>query len=153
MTVHFASAARVLAAMLLAAGFAVTATNAQAAPAPADYDRQTATRGTPPSGDDCRPGFFSPYARTCYEWSGDDQWVRDDTDNGWRAVARAQTSYGKVRDCIAPVPGQGWGECTFDHDEDFCVRFLLYELRTSDGEERNPTVYSPWYRISNGLPC
>lgn len=153
MTVHFATAARVLAGMLLAAGFAVTATNAQAAPAPADYDRQTAVPGEPPFRDNCDPALFVDFARTCFEWSGDDQWVIDLTDNGWRAVARAQTSYGKVRDCIAPVPGQGWGECMFDHDEDFCVRFMFYELRTSDGAERNPSPYSEWYRISNGLRC
>lgn len=154
MTVHFATAARVLAAMLLlAAGFAVTATNAQAAPAPADYDRQTAVRGTPPSRSDCDPLVVSSYARTCYQWWGDDQWVHDDSNNGWRAVARAQTDYGKVRDCIAPSYGQGWGECTFDHLEDHCVRFALYQLRTSDNEESPATPWSPWFRISNGLPC
>lgn len=153
MTVQFAGAARILAVMLLTAGFAVAASNAQAAPALADYDRQTAVPGTPPSGSNCRPGFFTFYGRTCYEWSGDDQWVRDESDNGYRTVARAETTYGKVRDCIAPVVGQGWGECKFDHDEDFCVRFQLYELRTSDGHERNATVPSDWYRISDGLPC
>lgn len=151
MTVHFAGAARVLAAMLLTAGFAVAATNAQAAPA--DYDRQTATPGEPPSDGACSPRLVSTFGFTCYEWSGDDQWVLDRTNNGWRTVARAQTNYGKVRDCIAPVISQGWGECNFDHDEDFCVRFQMYELRTSDGAERNPTVFSDWYRISDGQPC
>ena len=151
MTVHFATAARVLAAILLAAGFAVTATNAQAAPA--DYDRQTATRGTPPSGGNCSPGFISTFGATCYEWSGDDQWVLDDSNNGWRAVGRAQTNYGKVRDCIAPVPGQGWGECKFDHREEACVRFGMYELQTSTSAERGWTGYSAWFHVSTGRPC
>ncbi|TWD79792.1 hypothetical protein FB561_0858 [Kribbella amoyensis] len=107
------------------------------------------TLASPPAA--CRPYVESAYAQSCYEYDGDDQWIRDLNANGWQAVVHVQTNYGKNRYCGALPAAQGWGECTYDHREDGCVRFRFYELK--DGVTRNWTVFSPYFHASTGTRC
>lgn len=107
------------------------------------------TLAAPPAA--CRPTVESAYAVSCYEYDGDDQWIRDLNANGWQAVVHVQTNYGKNRYCGALPAAQGWGECTYDHREEGCVRFRFYELK--DGVTRNWTVFSPYFHASNGTRC
>lgn len=123
--------------------------NAPVAATPLAKTKTMTLLASPPA--DCRPYVQSSYAISCYEYDGDDQWIRDLDANGWQAVVHVQTNYGKNRYCGALPAAQGWGECTYDHREDGCVRFRFYELK--DGVTRNWTVFSPYYHASNGTLC
>jgi hypothetical protein len=137
------------AAVLVVAG--ATTTTAAAAPAPADTAVRTdaTVLAAPPAG--CNPWLTTSWGQTCYEYEGDDQWVRDLNANGWAAVVHVQTNYGKNRYCVSLPAAQGWGECTFDHRETGCVRFRMYEER--NGVTRNPTGWTLWHSIATGGFC
>jgi len=116
------------------------ATTAAAAPA--------AVQATPPNG--CL-SFSTVFGQTCYEWEGDDQWVRDLDPNGWTTVVEIRTNYGKFRDCAAPAAADGWKECKFDHEEKKCVSFRLIEKRgTALGRQ---TAWTLFYSTTSGKEC
>lgn len=96
-------------------------------------------------------GIATAWAATCYQWSGDDQWVIDGDPNGWTAVAYVETNYNKVRECVAPSAADGWKECTYDHREGTCVRFFLYEKKGT--QLGRVSAWSPWYSTSTGNRC
>ncbi|TDD63083.1 hypothetical protein E1263_01895 [Kribbella antibiotica] len=98
----------------------------------------------------CR--FFGTYwGETCFQWVGDNQWVRDLQENGWATVVHVQTNYGKDNYCQSLPAAQGWDYCDFDHKEGKCVRFRFYELK--NGTTRNFTVWSNWYGTEYGSLC
>ena len=92
------------------------------------------------------------HGETCFEWSGDDQWVVDRDTNGKRAGVHVQTDYGKDRYCETngDYPAGSWRECKYDHDEERCVRFRMYEKNGDDGERHNWSTWSGWYSIRTG---
>jgi hypothetical protein len=106
--------------------------------------------GPAPDYDTCRYKS-SNLGGTCFQWVGDDQWVFDGWTNGWATVVHVNTNYGKDRYCQALPSAQGWAKCNYDHREDKCVRFRMYELK--DGTTRNWTDWSPWYGADYGWPC
>ncbi|GAA1696977.1 hypothetical protein GCM10009745_48940 [Kribbella yunnanensis] len=129
------AAAVVTFALVTLGGAAVTATPAAAAI-------------SPPSG--CRY-FMTSFGQTCYEWEGDDQWVRDLDPNGWTTIVEVETNYGKFRECAAPAAADGWRECGYDHEEKKCVRFRLVE-RTGVSTNR-VSNWSLFYSTSTGNEC
>ncbi|MGC4936603.1 hypothetical protein [Kribbella sp. DT2] len=127
-------------AVLLVAG---TATTATAAP--------VATLGDAPPGVRCSFFWNTSFADTCFESDGDDQWIRDLVANGWAAVVHVQLNYLKDRTCKAMPAAEGWGVCKFDHVEDKCVRFQLYEQK---GDAiRNRTHWSRWFHVNGTGYC
>jgi hypothetical protein len=129
-------------AATLAAVALVTLGGATATAAPA------AAETWPPF--DCL-NFSTVFGDTCYEWAGDDQWVRDTDANGWTTIAEVETNYGKYRECAAPAAKDGWKECKFDHEEKKCVRFRMVERKGSaTGRVSNWTL---WYSTSSGKEC
>jgi hypothetical protein len=91
------------------------------------------------------------FGQTCFEWSGDDQWVRDLDENSWTTVAQVRTDYGKFRECVAPRADDGWKECKFDHREDTCVSFRLIERQgTLVSRQSSWTLF---YSTTNGKEC
>ncbi|NEA34525.1 hypothetical protein [Streptomyces sp. SID13031] len=116
------------------------ATTATAAP--------TAVQAAPPFA--CL-NFYAGWGETCYEWDGDDQWVRDLDANGYTAVVEVRTNYGKFRECAAPTAAEGWKECKYDHEEKKCVSFRMTEHKgTTPGRHTNWTL---WYSTSTGKEC
>jgi hypothetical protein len=110
-----------------------------------------AHEGGPPAA--CR-GFFSDFGETCFEWSGDDQWVYRAVSGSWNPRVQIETNYGKTRWCANTHGADTWHECTFDHDEDGCVRFRMFEQLGNDNTQtRRWTVWSPWVSISTGATC
>ncbi|MFC0626510.1 hypothetical protein [Kribbella deserti] len=91
------------------------------------------------------------YGETCFQANGDEQWIRDLDPNGWQAWVHVQTNYGKNRYCGALPAADGWGKCSYDHDETKCVRFRMYEEKA--GEERNFTSWTAWHKVSTGALC
>lgn len=136
---------RISRALLALAGTCVLAftgatTTASAAPA--------AVQASPPGG--CLT-FANSWGATCYEWAGDDQWVRDLDPNGYTTVVEVRTDYGKFRDCSAPAAADGWKECAFDHREGACVSFRMYEHKGSI--LGRSTAWTLWYSTTNGTEC
>ena len=106
--------------------------------------------GQPPNG--CRY-YESPFGASCFEWDGDDQWVQDSEPNDWSARAQIQTSYGKVRWCANTHHAVSWHECEFDHSENTCVRWRMYEQHGTGGPTRNWTPWTRWHSTSTGDLC
>jgi hypothetical protein len=107
--------------------------------------------GTPPAA--C-VYYESSFGASCFEWEGDDQWVADLASNGWSARAQIETNYGKTRWCANTHTAPSWHECTFDHDEDGCVRWRMYEQDGGDtGPTRNWTNWTAWHSIRTGDAC
>jgi hypothetical protein len=141
-------AASLIASMLVLAisGVAITVPTAQA------HEGEEA--------DDCVGYLWTDpfYGETCFEVDGDDQWVYDGDQNGWRVGVNIATDYGKIRHC-ENTHGEGtWHECTFNHDEDGCVSYQLYERDADeqnggDGEPDYHSPWSPWISIRTGAPC
>jgi hypothetical protein len=95
--------------------------------------------------------FITTYGETCYEWDGDDQWVRDRDANGWTTIVEIQTNYDKYRECVAPAAADGWRECGFDHKENKCVRFRMVERK---GVLTNRvSTWTLFYSTSTGTEC
>lgn len=140
---------RILLATLAGAALLVTGSASTAAAAPAPDNTAVAVLAAPPSG--CSPTVTTPWGQTCFEYEGDDQWIRDLDANGWQAVVHVQTNYAKNRYCGALPAADGWGECAYDHRENSCVRFRMYELK--DGVTRNLTGFTLWHRVSDGGFC
>lgn len=91
------------------------------------------------------------YGETCFQAEGDEQWIRDLDANGWQAWVHVQTNYDKNRYCGALPAADGWGVCSYDHDETKCVRFRMYEEK--GGVERNFTTWTAWHKVSTGGLC
>lgn len=102
--------------------------------------------------DDCVL-FTTSYGATCFEWNGDDQWVYDGASNGLRVGVLIETDYGKTRICENAHGAGTWHECKFDHREERCVRFAMYQRDGANGEPRDVTNYSPWVSIRTGRAC
>jgi hypothetical protein len=90
---------------------------------------------------------------SCFEWDGDDQWVQDSKSNDGSARAQIQTNYGKVRWCANTHQAVSWYECTFDHSENTCVRWRMYEQHGTGGPSRNWTPWTRWHSTSTGDLC
>jgi hypothetical protein len=108
---------------------------------------QPAQQADPPSPENCwRFEAGDPiWGISCFQVNGDDQWVKDDEANGWAVGAQIQTNYGKTRWCANRNTAGSWVECKFDHRENTCVRFRLYEQDGgADGPTRNWTAWTPW---------
>lgn len=113
----------------------------------------SAHTGSPPQ---C--GYYdggASYGATCYEWDGDDQWVYDAASNGRGVGVEIYTNYDKFRRCENTHGAGTWHECQFDHRENTCVTFRLYE-RNSSGtsvDRFNYTAWSQWVNTATGNPC
>ncbi|MEU4391731.1 hypothetical protein [Kribbella sp. NPDC023855] len=137
-------------AMISLGGATVAAAAPAPAPAPQLAGTASATTALAAGPTNCI-GIATSWAATCYQWDGDDQWVRDLDPNGWTAIVHLETNYGKTRECAAPAAADGWKECGFDHRESECVRFFLYEKKgTSLGRF---SAWSDWYSTSTGNRC
>lgn len=114
----------------------------------------SAHTGSPPQA--C--GYYyggASYGATCFEWDGDDQWVYDRYSNGWGVGVDLRTNYGKYRTCENTHGAGTWHECKYDHRENTCVQFRLYE-RNWNGtsvDYRNVTPWSEWVNTASGDPC
>ena len=135
---------RRLTCLFAATALLLAGTTAAASAAP------TAPASFPP-GISCSVHYATSFAETCFVANGDDQWIRDLKANGWTAVVHVQLNYLKDRTCSALPAAEGWGVCKFDHVEDKCVRFELFEKKGN--ETRNPSAWSRWYHVSNGQLC
>jgi hypothetical protein len=124
-----------------------------AVPAAVVIGAPAAQAASPPGA--CEYFYSDPYyGETCFEWEGDDQWVWDGAPNGWGVVVQIETDYGKVRWCANREGASTWVECKFDHDEDHCVRFRLFEQDDgADGPTRNLTAWSQYISIRTGSNC
>jgi len=140
----------VLAGTALISLSAATVATAAPAPAPAGTPSATSTLAAAAAPGDCF-GIYTSWGATCVEPNGDDQWVRDLDPNGWTTVAHVETSYGKIRECVAPAAADGWKECKYDHKEDKCVRFYLYEQKGSNFNRSS--AWSKWYSTKDGSQC
>jgi hypothetical protein len=95
----------------------------------------------------------------CFEAHGDAHWVRDQTPNEWSVRAQIQTDYGKTRWCAnthgadsEPVKAS-WHRCNFNHLEDRCVRWRMFEQREAPpqvGFTRKWTRWSGWTHTTFG---
>jgi hypothetical protein len=114
----------------------------------------------PPALADSPPGacrehdFGISYGRACFEWSGDDFWVRDNSSNGWSVRAQIEESYHpyRVRWCVNSESAPNWHECRYDMSEGQWIRWRLFEQNGQGGPTRNWTAWSYWHCASNGLP-
>lgn len=85
----------------------------------------------------------------CFEWNGDDLWVKDTDDNGKNFRIHAETTAGNSNYCNAPG-GPGWSQCDHNYNESACVRLHGYHPPHAAG------LHSPWsgyVRVSNGNKC
>jgi hypothetical protein len=110
----------------------------------------TAHPGGPPAG--CY-AYDAPFGASCFEWAGDDHWVKDKLANDWSARVQIETTYGKVRWCANTHGAVSWHECTFDHQEGTCVRWRMFEQNGTGGPTRNWTNWSYWHSTSTGDIC
>jgi hypothetical protein len=91
---------------------------------------------------------------SCFEPDGDKHWVRDQTPNHWSVRIQIQTDYGKIRWCANTHGADSWHSCNFDHREDTCVRWRMFEQ--SDrvpiplDNTRKWTDWSAWENTSTG---
>jgi hypothetical protein len=98
--------------------------------------------------------YTATIGSTCFEWNGDDQWVYDrPPSNGWSVGVEIRTDYGKIRWCVNSHGADTWHECNFDHLEDHCVQFRLYEQNGVGGPTRNWTNWTRPISTSTGNLC
>lgn len=95
------------------------------------------------------------YGYTCFEWDGDDQWVYDAASNGWGVGVDIRTNYGKYRSCEKTHGAGKWHECKFDHRENTCVQFRLYQRNWNGSTVVRDyyTKWSQWVNTATGKPC
>jgi hypothetical protein len=90
----------------------------------------------------------------CFEAHGDAIWVRDQDPNGWGVGVQVQTNYltnnrPKIRWCLNTHGADTWLRCKFDHRENGCVRWRMYEQNAA-GQTQKWTRPSAWYSIALG---
>ncbi|MBM7788909.1 hypothetical protein [Tenggerimyces flavus] len=85
----------------------------------------------------------------CFEWNGDDLWVKDSDDNGKNFRIHAEITGGRHSYCNAPG-GPGWSQCNYNYDESACVRLHGYHPPHAAGLHSS---WAGWVRVSNGKSC
>ncbi len=85
----------------------------------------------------------------CFEWNGDDLWVKDIEDNGKNFRIHAETTSGSSSYCNAPG-GPGWSQCNYDYKESACVRLHGYHPPHAAGLH---APWARWVRVSSGKNC
>lgn len=83
---------------------------------------QADTRGGPPSDSSCYQWGNNGYG--CFEYDGDDIWVKDTDNNGYQFRVHAQTDYG--RDIYCADDTAGWTQCDYNVAEDHCISWHGY---------------------------
>ncbi|MBO2454813.1 hypothetical protein J4573_47535 [Actinomadura barringtoniae] len=84
---------------------------------------------------------------SCFQWTTDDQWIRDTADNGMNFRVHIKTNYGKERWCYST--GGSWSVCKYDHKENKCVKFHGYH----PPHALNKELWTPYFKVSNGKKC
>lgn len=91
---------------------------------------------------------------SCFEFHGDDQWVRDTLTNGRQFRVHSRTEYGKNRFCFDDTPG--WTECRRNHRENECVKWHGYykpHTRHPGEESKDEWPFTPWVGTRLGGGC
>jgi hypothetical protein len=81
---------------------------------------------------------------SCFEWGGDDQYVRDTLNNEANFRVHVKTSYGKERWCYST--SSYWRSCNFDHKENSYVKWHGYHPPHFLGDE----LWTEWHSAKNG---
>lgn len=98
--------------------------------------------------------FGTVHGISCYEFHGDDQWVRDTFANGRQFRVHVRTEYGKNRFCFDDTPG--WTECKYNHRENECVKWHGYyksHTRHPGEESKDEWAFTPWVGTRLGGGC
>jgi hypothetical protein len=109
-----------------------------------------------PPEDDCEPApnvNIEGWGDACFEVIGDAHWVRDQTRNHWSVRVQIQTDYGKIRWCANTHRADSWHRCNFNHREESCVRWRMFEQREIPpqvGTTRKWTDWSAWHHAGTG---
>lgn len=85
----------------------------------------------------------------CFEWNGDDIWVKDLEDNGKNFRIHAEVTGGKDYYCNAPG-GPGWSQCDHNFKESACIRLHGYHPPHAAGLH---APWTRWVRVSSGNSC
>lgn len=75
--------------------------------------------------------FTSTYVDSCFEFDGDDFWVRDNRADGRSAVVVWSTSYNRYGSCRNSHGAGKWHECKYDMAEN---QFLYWDHYVYDGD-------------------
>lgn len=89
------------------------------------------TGGPPNESLDC--WTYNGYYAICWEFSGDDIWVRDLFSDGESGYVTWETSYGRVGYCRNAHGHLTWHECLEDVREDTSIRFTYYTFDQETG--------------------
>lgn len=81
---------------------------------------------------------------SCYEWGGDDQYVRDTLNNEANFRVHIKTDYGKERWCYSTT--SYWRSCDFNHKESGYVRWHGYHPPHWAHDE----IWTKWHSAKNG---
>jgi hypothetical protein len=117
--------------------------------------------GGPPE-NDCEPApnvNQEGWGDACFEVVGDDMWVRDQTPNHWSVRVKIEVrnlliGYRKTRWCANTHGADSWHECKFDHKEDACVRWRMFEqshlVPIPLNNTQKWTDWSAWHDVATG---
>jgi hypothetical protein len=100
----------------------------------------------------CIGEISTSWGYTCFEIHGDDQWVYDRSSNGWGVRVQVEVPEdNKVRWCVQSHGFGFWHQCNYDHWEDRCVFFRMFEQKGDS--TRNWTGWSGPWPTGNNVIC